>query len=98
MRFLSHFDPQTGLARRALFCERVREEIAAAGNVRLIVVIMDVRSLSAINDSFGRQVGDLLLRQIAERLKKHYPRQVQLAHFGGGTFALLRKAGYAVDR
>jgi diguanylate cyclase (GGDEF)-like protein len=93
MRFLSHFDPQTGLARRALFCERVRDEIVAVKDGRLVVAIMDVRSLSAINDSFGRNSGDLLLRQIAERLKQHYPRQGQLAHFGGGTFALVRKLG-----
>lgn len=93
MRFLSHFDPQTGLARRTLFCERLQEEITAAKAGRLVVVIMDVRSLSTINDSFGRRTGDLLLRQIAERLKQHYPRQAQLAHFGGGTFALIRPLG-----
>jgi diguanylate cyclase (GGDEF)-like protein len=93
MRFLSYFDPHTGLARRSLFCERVGDHIAAAKSTRMVVVIMDVRSLSTINDSFGRHLGDLLLRQIAERLKQRYPRQDQLAHFGGGTFALARKLG-----
>jgi diguanylate cyclase (GGDEF)-like protein len=88
MRFLSYFDPQTGLARRQLFCDRVRAQatVDAAGGVA--VAVMDLRSLSGINDSFGRDVGDQLLRQFADRLKRHAARQEMLGHFGGGTFAL----------
>ncbi len=93
MRFLSYFDPQTGLARRSLFCERLRDQVTAKPDARLVVVVMDVRSMSIINDSFGRHLGDLLLRQIAERLKQHYPHQAQLAHFGGGTFATVSNVG-----
>ncbi len=73
VRFLSYFDSQTGLARRSLFSERVRDQIAAASAFRHVVVIMDIRRLSTINDSFGRNAGDLLLRLVAERLKQHYP-------------------------
>ncbi len=50
---------------------------------------MDIERLSVINDSFGRRTGDMLLQQIAERLKKHYPKTDQVAHFSGGTFALV---------
>jgi diguanylate cyclase (GGDEF)-like protein len=89
VRFLSYFDPQTGLARRSLFDERLREQIAAAPASAQLVVAMDIRHLGSINDSFGRGVGDTLLRLIAERLKQYHPRHEQLAHFGGGTFALL---------
>ncbi len=91
MRFLSYFDPLTGLARRSLFCERVRDQIAAARERPHIVVLMDIRRMSAINDSFGRDSGDQLLRKIADRLKNHYKRQEQLAHFGGGTFGFVSR-------
>lgn len=91
MRFLSYFDPLTGLARRSLFCERVRDHIASARDGAHIVVLMDIRRMSAINDSFGRESGDQLLRKIADRLKQHYGRQEQLAHFGGGTFGLVSR-------
>ncbi len=91
VRFLSYFDSQTGLARRSLFSERLRDQIAAAPRSGHAVVIMDVRQLGAINDSFGRNTGDLLLRQVADRLKQHSPKQELLAHFGGGTFALMPK-------
>lgn len=89
VRFLSHFDPQTGLARRSLFGERVRDQIAAAPASAHLVVLLDIRRLSTINDSFGRGVGDTLLRLVADRLKQHHQRQEHLGHFGGGTFALL---------
>jgi len=90
VRFLSYFDSQTGLARRSLFCDRVRELILAAPATPRVLMLLDIRRLSAINDSFGRGAADLLLRQVADRLKQHYPRTEQLGHFGGGTFALVR--------
>jgi diguanylate cyclase (GGDEF)-like protein len=89
-RFLSHFDPQTGLAKRALFCERVQRLInPATADARHAVVVWDIERLSVINDSFGRRSGDLLLQQMAERLKRQYSKTDQVAHFGGGTFAMV---------
>jgi diguanylate cyclase (GGDEF)-like protein len=90
-RFLSHFDPQTGLAKRPLFCERVQRVIAlpASARMRHAVVVMDVERLSIINDSFGRRTGDLLLQHVADRLKQAFPTG-QIGHMSGGTFALLR--------
>ena len=94
-RFLSHFDSQTGLAKRSLFCERVQRLVGApAGqSPRHAVVVMDVERLSIINDSYGRRTGDLVLQHVADRLKRHYPKTDQLAHFGGGAFALISPQG-----
>ena len=49
-------------------------------------------SSRAINDSFGRHAGDLLLQQVADRLKRHLDSTELLAHFGGGTFGLIMEA------
>jgi diguanylate cyclase (GGDEF)-like protein len=94
-RFLSHFDPQSGLAKRSLFCERVQRLISgeAGHKPHYAVVVIDIERLSVINDSFGRRTGDLLLQHVADRLKRHFPQTDQIAHFGGGTFALLRAQG-----
>jgi len=93
-RFLSHFDPHTGLAKRSLFCERVDRTVSKGGKQsQHAVVMLDLERLSLINDSFGRRTGDLLLQHVADRLKKHFPQNDQIAHFGGGTFALLRPQG-----
>ncbi len=93
-RFLSHFDPQTGLAKRPLFCERVQRLVSlpVSARTRHAVIVLDVERLGVINESFGRRTGDLLVQHIADRLKQTFPTG-QIAHFGGGTFALLRSQG-----
>lgn len=92
VRFLSHFDPQTGLAKRSLFCDRMARQLAdtAASRSRHVVAIIDIERLSLINDSFGRRIGDLLLQHVADRLKRRFKQSDCVAHFGGGTFAVMR--------
>ena len=89
VRFLSHFDAHTGLAKRSLFCERIERLWSHANHrVRIAVAVIDVEKLSVINDSFGRHTGDLLLQHVADRLRRHYPETDKLAQLGGGTFAV----------
>jgi diguanylate cyclase (GGDEF)-like protein len=95
VQFLSHFDPLTGLAKRSLFCERLTTLIPNLDvrRSRFTVAIIDIVQLSVINDSFSRRIGDLLLQQVAGRLKQRYAQSDHIAHFGGGTFAILRDIG-----
>jgi len=88
VHFLSYFEPLTGLAKRALFCERLSRLLTRGTDslTRLEVTVFDVAHLSVINDSFGRHTGDRLLQCVADRLKGHFPDTEQLAHLGGGTF------------
>jgi diguanylate cyclase (GGDEF)-like protein len=88
VRFLSYFEPLTGLAKRALFCERLSRLLKRGTDSlpRLMVAVFDIEHLSVINDSFGRHTGDRLLQCVADRLKSHFPDTEQLAHLGGGTF------------
>jgi len=88
VRFLSYFEPLTGLAKRALFCERLSRLLKRGTESlpRLMVAVFDIEHLSVINDSFGRHTGDRLLQCVADRLKGHFPDTEQLAHLGGGTF------------
>jgi diguanylate cyclase (GGDEF)-like protein len=90
-RFLSYFEPLTGLAKRALFCERLSRLLTrgAKSLPRLAVTVFDIDHLSVINDSFGRHTGDRLLQCVSERLKGQYPDTEQLAHLGGGTFVIV---------
>jgi diguanylate cyclase (GGDEF)-like protein len=91
VRFLSYFEPLTGLAKRALFCERLSRLLTrgAESLPRLAVTVFDIDHLSVINDSFGRHTGDRLLQCVADRLKEHFPDSEQLAHLGGGTFVCM---------
>jgi len=90
VRLLSYFDVLTGLAKRALFCERVSRFLQTSGTAgsRFIVAVVDIEKLSAVNDSFGRHAGDRLLQLLADRLKRCFEDTELLAHFSGGTFAV----------
>ncbi len=91
VHFLSYFEPLTGLAKRALFCERLSRLLTrgAQSLPQLAVMVFDIDHLSVINDSFGRHTGDRLLQSAADRLKQHFPDTEQLAHLGGGTFVCM---------
>ena len=90
VRLLSYFDVLTGLAKRALFCERLGRIFrdSAGFGPHHAIAVLDIQNLSAINDSFGRHSGDQLLQLLADRLKRRFEDTELLAHFGGGTFAL----------
>lgn len=92
VRLLSYFDVLTGLAKRALFCERLGRIFAdpAGLGARYAVAVLDIQNLSAINDAFGRHSGDQLLQLLSDRLKRRFEDTERLAHFGGGTFALVQ--------
>lgn len=89
VRFLSYFDPLTGLAKRALFCERLARSLGRhAGESREVVVVaFDVERLGAINDSLGRHVGDQVVQFVANALRCNFGGSEWLAHLEGGSFA-----------
>jgi PAS domain S-box-containing protein/diguanylate cyclase (GGDEF)-like protein len=90
-QLLAYFDPLTGLAKRAMFVERL-EDLLRHGlgpTVRPTVVAFDVDRLSHVNDSFGRHVGDLLLQKVAERVKHQLDDDDRVGYLGGGTFAMV---------
>jgi diguanylate cyclase (GGDEF)-like protein len=96
VRLLSYFDVLTGLAKRALFCERLGKILREAAQSRSFgaqhaIAVFDVQNLSAINDAFGRHSGDQLLQLLADRLKRRFENTEFLAHFAGGTFALVQE-------
>ena len=91
LRYLSYFDPITGLANRTLFCERVARLIGqpTSSAVQMAVVAFKVPCLSLVNDSFGRHMGDLLLQCVADRLRQRFDGSERVAHLGGGAFAVV---------
>ncbi len=99
-QLLAYFDPLTGLAKRALFCERLDELLIGGFGpaARPVVVAFDVDRLSHVNDSFGRHVGDLLLQKVSERVKHQVDDDDRLGYLGGGTFADGAAAAGSVGR
>ncbi len=89
--YLAYYDSLTGLANRSLFHERLVQYLNAAQNEKnkLAVAVMDVDRFKIINDSLGRQAGDELLRQIAERIEGHAG-PIRMARIAADRFAIVR--------
>jgi diguanylate cyclase (GGDEF)-like protein len=89
---LAYSDTLTGLANRALFNDRLTQAIARAQRAKapLTVLIMDLDHFKWVNDTLGHHVGDLLLREVANRLSQALKRKTDtLARMGGDEFAML---------
>jgi diguanylate cyclase (GGDEF)-like protein/PAS domain S-box-containing protein len=84
-------DPLTGLANRTLFGEHVLQALAAAkrtGRPRAVLV-MDLDGFKQVNDTLGHAYGDMLLRQLANRLVGALRGSDTIARLGGDEFAIL---------
>ena len=70
LNYLAYYDVLTGLANRTLFLDRLSLYIrtAVSGGRKLAICMIDLERFKNINDSLGRAVGDVLLRQVAEWL------------------------------
>lgn len=91
LNYLAMYDQLTGLANRTLLLERLQQFIhaAAARGEKLALIVSDLERFRAVNDSLGRQAGDLLLTQFADRLRKCVSDPGQLARVGADHFAIV---------
>ncbi|WP_345713600.1 bifunctional diguanylate cyclase/phosphodiesterase, partial [Kineococcus glutinatus] len=86
---LVHSDGLTGLPNRALLDARLAAALAGAGPRRnVLLLLLDLDRFKLVNDTLGHQVGDALLRQVAERLRTTAPPGSTLARLGGDEFVL----------
>ena len=86
------FDGLTGLPNRALVIDRLGiacRRISESNRHELAVLLMDIDRLKLVNDSYGHQAGDELIRQLAERLEKLSGERRTVARIGSDDFAVL---------
>ena len=94
MRELAHTDPLTGLANRREFDLRLDEEIARAdGAGRFAIALLDLNGFKPINDRHGHAIGDGVLCELADRLRRACGNHAIVARQGGDEFAILVPAG-----
>ncbi len=84
-------DPLTRVANRTLFTNRLNHwvEIARRRYEQFMVVLINLDNFKEINDAHGHTNGDLVLREMALRLKTTLRRSDTLARLGGDEFALI---------
>ncbi|MCW8889466.1 MAG: EAL domain-containing protein [Sedimenticola sp.] len=91
LEYLAHHDSLTGLPNRRVLNERLERNIKSAqrAGTKLGLLLIDLDRFKDVNDSFGHQAGDDLLKQIAARLQKRIRGVDTLCRMGGDEFALL---------
>ncbi len=80
-----NFDTLTGLCTRASFYERLSQ----MENVPLVMIIADIDHFKGINDTYGHQAGDNVLKQFANTLRRYCREDDVIARFGGEEFIIL---------
>ena len=88
---LVHHDPLTDLPNRLLFTDRTEQTLASAQRHQsgCALLMIDLDHFKIINDSLGHNVGDLLLKAVAERLLSVFGKGFTVARLGGDEFAVL---------
>lgn len=82
-------DGLTGLPNRLLFHERANRVLRQEQRSRTAVMLLDLDHFKEINDTLGHHVGDLLLVEVASRVRGAVREQDLVARLGGDEFALL---------
>jgi diguanylate cyclase (GGDEF)-like protein len=92
IRFLAHHDVLTGLVNRASLIDRLGTLLVASATQRgnLAVHFIDLDRFKEVNDRFGHDGGDFLLKTIAERLRAVTRIDDIVARLGGDEFVLVQ--------
>ncbi len=88
---LANFDSLTGLSNRALFHDRLEHAVSQAkrNSKRLGLIFIDLDRFKPINDTYGHQVGDLLLKIVAKRILRCIREGDTVSRLSGDEFTVI---------
>jgi diguanylate cyclase (GGDEF)-like protein len=89
-RTLARTDELTGLANR----RRLLTELDGFSHVEGALLLLDLDGFKPVNDQYGHEVGDLILRQVAQRFTRTAPTSSIIARLGGDEFGILLRGNY----
>jgi diguanylate cyclase (GGDEF)-like protein len=91
VQYLAYHDPLTDLPNRTLLSDRLQQAILTArrGHTDVTLLILDLDGFKEINDALGHHAGDLVLQQLAARLRHTLRESDTVARLGGDEFAVV---------
>lgn len=88
--YLKMYHMTTGLKNRNTISKNINDYIEMNKNEEFVIFFIDIDRFKQINESYSPDVGDTILRKIAERLKMHLS-VIDIGYFGGNEFVLITK-------
>ncbi len=94
LRYMAQHDPLTGLPNRGLLYDRLEQAVLRTerSGCYSAVFYLDMDGFKKINDECGHQAGDLLLQQVAQRIKDCLRASDTVARIGGDEFVVVLEA------
>lgn len=91
IRYLAHYDSLTGLLNRALLMDHLQTSIDRCDRYEqsCSLLYIDVDNFKQVNDNYGHEAGDILLKTVSSRILKHCRSTDSAARLGGDEFAIL---------
>jgi diguanylate cyclase (GGDEF)-like protein/PAS domain S-box-containing protein len=97
LRYSAYHDSLTNLPNRSLFHEKLGKALARAHNEQQVAVLyLDLDGFKTVNDSFGHDKGDVLLKAVSERLSTVVRQEDTVFRMGGDEFTIVLE-GLALD-
>lgn len=91
IKHLAFYDPLTRLPNRRLLLDRLQQALASSARTRRVgaLLFIDLDKFKILNDTFGHDMGDLLLQQVAQRLASSVREGDTVARLGGDEFVVM---------
>ena len=91
LTYLAQYDQLTGLVNRTLFRDRLIQAMARSTRLQQLLglMLLDLDQFKPVNDTMGHDVGDQLLRAVAERLQECVREVDTVARMGGDEFTII---------
>jgi diguanylate cyclase (GGDEF)-like protein/PAS domain S-box-containing protein len=91
IRYQAQYDDLTGLPNRALAQDRLQQAIrlASRSNDKVVLMFVDLDDFKKVNDTLGHDVGDILIYEAAQRLRRVTRESDTVARLGGDEFLII---------